>query len=124
MSDPAEDIEIWLDTHLSRKLCAWVRQEFGVGCSHLSGLGLRVAEDPVIFAAACGANIVLMTKDSDFIDILARRGPPPRILWLTFGNTSNAELKGVLSARPPEALGLLRFGESLVQIDQVGPTAA
>lgn len=124
MTAPTSDIEIWLDTHLSRKLCPWVRDTFGVGRSHLSGLGLRVAKDPAVFAAACDQRIVLMTKDSDFVEILARKGPPPKVIWLTFGNTSNAELKRVLSARLPRALELLRAGEPIVQIDQVGPAAA
>ena len=57
-----------------------------------------------------------MTKDSDFLALLDRFGPPPQILWITCGNTSNARLKDVLRAGLPRAVDLLRLGERLVEI--------
>ena len=57
-----------------------------------------------------------MTKDSDFVDLVERLGSPPQIIWLTFGNTSNAQLKGILNTTLPRALEILATGESLVEI--------
>lgn len=57
-----------------------------------------------------------LTKDSDFVRLLEQLGFPPRILWLTIGNTSNARLKEVLSRTFALALELLRRGEPLVEI--------
>jgi predicted nuclease of predicted toxin-antitoxin system len=37
-----------------------------------------------------------MTKDSDFVDLVERLGPPPQIIWLTCGNTSNLRLREIL----------------------------
>ncbi|MBO1352116.1 MAG: hypothetical protein EBE86_034315 [Hormoscilla sp. GUM202] len=45
-----------------------------------------------------------------------RLGPPPQIIWLTSGNTSNYRLRSILSATLQEALELLRSGEALVEI--------
>jgi predicted nuclease of predicted toxin-antitoxin system len=82
----------------------------------LRDLGLRDAEDPDIFAAAKDQGVIFMTKDSDFVDLVARLDPPPQIIWLTYGNTSNDQLQKILSSVLPEALELLRSGEKLVEI--------
>lgn len=88
----------------------------GVEAAALRDLGLRDAEDAVIFAAARTADAVLMTKDSDFVDLVARHGPPLRIVWLTCGNTTNAALRVMLADAWPRIVELLQAGEPLVEI--------
>jgi predicted nuclease of predicted toxin-antitoxin system len=58
----------------------------------------------------------VITKDSDFFGLLERFGPPPQILWITCGNTSNAYLRDVLQRTLPRALKLLEQGEPLAEI--------
>ena len=41
---------------------------------------------------------------------------PPQIIWITYGNTSNAALKEILSKNLHNALRLLESGEPLVAI--------
>ena len=72
--------------------------------------------NPDIFAAARVADVVVMTKDSDFVDLLQRHGPPPQIIWLRSGNTSNARLKVLLTQALPAVLPMLDAGEPLVEI--------
>ena len=60
--------------------------------------------------------VIMMTKDSDFVDLVDRLGSPPQIIWLTCGNTSNARLREILSETLPRALELLETGEALVEI--------
>jgi len=43
-------------------------------------------------------------------------GPPPQIIWITYGNTSNARLMEILTQTLQPAIALLRAGESLVEI--------
>lgn len=57
-----------------------------------------------------------MTKDSDFVLLLERFGPPPNVILLTCGNTSNDSLKRILTKTLSEALQLLDQGDSLVEI--------
>ena len=57
-----------------------------------------------------------MTKDGDFSLLLDRYGPPPQIIWLTCGNTSNTSLKRILTSTLQQALDLLANGEKLVEI--------
>ena len=107
---------IWVDAHLSPAIATWITNTFGITALALRDVGLRDAEDPEIFEAAKAQGIILMTKDSDFADLINHLGSPPQIIWLTCGNTSNARLREILSATLPEALELLRAGEALVEI--------
>ena len=107
---------IWIDAQLSPAIASWIRQNFTVDAVALRDIGLRDAEDEEIFIAAKNAGVVVMTKDSDFLDLLDRHGPPPQVLWLTCGNTSNAHLKQILSATLPEAITLLETGERLIEV--------
>ena len=77
---------------------------------------MRGAEDDQIFFAARKAADVVITKDVDFVNLLERHGSPPKIIWLTCGNTSDAALREILTAKFREALALMESGESLVEI--------
>ena len=107
---------IWIDAQLSPALAPWITATFGIESHAVRELGLHKAKDPPIFQTARDAEAVVMTKDSDFLVLLDRFGPPPQILWITCGNTSNARLKEILGASLPRALDLLRQGEPLVEI--------
>ncbi len=105
---------LWLDAHLSPRIARWVTKRFRVIAQPLREIGLREAED--IWTAARDARVVLITKDADFEDRVRRLGPPPQVIWLTCGNTSEAHLKLILEARLEAALALLKSGEPLVEI--------
>ena len=107
---------IWLNAHLSPAIATWITNELGITAIALRDVGLRDAEDEEIFRAAKEQGAILMTKDRDFVDLLDRFGSSPQVIWLTCGNTSNARLKEILSATLPDAISLLRSGESLVEI--------
>ncbi|TRU59266.1 MAG: hypothetical protein EWV90_17415 [Microcystis aeruginosa Ma_QC_Ch_20071001_M135] len=107
---------IWVDAHLSPAIATWITSTFGIEAIALRDLGLRDAEDTEIFEAAKAQKAVVMTKDSDFVDLVERLGSPPQIIWLTCGNTSNAKLREILSETLPRALELFAAGETLVEI--------
>ena len=109
-------MRLWTDAHLSPALAPWLRATFGVEAAPLRELGLRDAEDAVIDAAARAAGAALLMKDRDFVDLVARHGPPPQIIWLTCGNTTNAALRAMLAKAWPRVAGLLAAGEPLVEI--------
>jgi predicted nuclease of predicted toxin-antitoxin system len=111
-------VKIWLDAQFSPALAAWMQREFELEEVRAiqTDVETRVFKDHEIFDRARLANVVVMTKDRDFVDLLERRGPPPQILWVTCGNTSNLEMRRILAAACPSALGLLRSGDPLVEI--------
>ena len=108
---------IWLDAQLPPTLAAWLTSTFAIPCTAVRDLGLRDADDRSIFEAArdCG-DVVIMSKDSDFVELALRRGPPPRILWLTCGNATNRHLRQLLAGTLPQAVAMLSAGEVVVEI--------
>ncbi len=58
-------------------------------------------------------------KDRDFVELLSRLGPPPKIIWITAGNTSNRQLTRILKATFKDAVAALESGESFVEIQPV-----
>jgi len=107
---------IWVDAQLSPAIAFWIENNFDVQAFALRNLNLRDAEDLEIFNEAKKANAVVMTKDSDFVSLLERFDSPPRIIWLTCGNTSNANLKIILSKTLQDAIDLLESGERIIEI--------
>ena len=107
---------IWVDAQLPPTLAAWIVETFGVTALSLKELGLRDAKDTEIFEAAIQPNLVIMSKDSDFVDLACRLGSPPQILWLTCGNVTNQNLRRILTSTLPDAIIQLQQGESVVEI--------
>ncbi len=107
---------LWVDAQLSPHLAPWLSDHFEVEAFSARRLGLRNAKDHEIFAEAREAGVVVMTKDRDFVDLLELHGPPPQVLWITAGNTSNAHLKVLFGKTLEKALVLIRQGEALVEI--------
>jgi predicted nuclease of predicted toxin-antitoxin system len=107
---------LWVDAQLSPQTAKWIASHFSVSARSLHELGLLTAEDEQIFNAARAADAIVMTKDSDFVRLLEQHGSPPKIIWLTCGNTSNAALEVILAKHLSTALNLLATGESLVEI--------
>jgi predicted nuclease of predicted toxin-antitoxin system len=107
---------IWIDAQLSPDLALWLKKSFSLDAKAVRDVSLRDADDREIYESARKENAIVMTKDSDFVVLLDELGPPPQILWITCGNTSNEFLKEVLQQTLPEALSLLKQGEPLVEI--------
>jgi predicted nuclease of predicted toxin-antitoxin system len=111
---------VWVDAQVSPAVAEWMSAQFGVHATHLRDLALREADDPSVFAAARAAGAIVLTKDSDFVELLARRGPPPRVVWLTCGNTSNVRLRRLLLEAWPRVMALLAMGEPLIEVSDRG----
>lgn len=107
---------IWIDAQLSPSLAKWITVNLGFSAIAVRELGLRDAKDFEIFQAAREANAIILTKDSDFPHLLSQHGPPPQILWLTCGNTSNDNVCRILARHLSTAVDLLQAGESLIEM--------
>jgi predicted nuclease of predicted toxin-antitoxin system len=95
---------LWLDAQLSPALASWISERFSN------------ADDREIFAQARSAEAIVMTKDRDFLHLLFQQGPPPQVIWLRVGNSSNQALQAVLLRTLKEAVASLREGEPWVEI--------
>ena len=83
------------------------------------GFGLRDASDEEIFFAARAANAVVMTKDQDFVQLLDKLGPPPKVIWVTCGNISNRQMQYILHQNFQYARSRLQAGTPLVEIPNI-----
>ena len=109
-------MKIWVDAQLSPVIAQWLSSTYGVEAAAVRDLRLRDARDRDIFLTARDAKAILLTKDSDMIDLVTQLGAPPQILWVRCGNTSNSKLMTILAKAWPVAEPLLKAGEMIVEI--------
>lgn len=109
-------MKFWIDAQLPPLLAEWLSAQFNVEAFSLRTLGLRDASDAVIFQAAQQQGIVIISKDSDFIELASRYGPPPQLIWVTCGNVTNRQLQIVFNKTFAESLELLEAGQVMVEI--------
>lgn len=107
---------IWIDAQLSPALATWITTTFGIEAFSVAFLGLRDANDETIFQAARTANAVVMTKDSDFLDLQLKLGVPPQIILVSIGNSSNQRMREVLQKRWLIIQEFLETGEPVVEL--------
>jgi predicted nuclease of predicted toxin-antitoxin system len=108
---------IWIDAQLSPFIASWINTNFpDLNAKSLRSLGLRNATDYEIFRQARAQNIVLMSKDQDFVKLIEINGTPPKLIWVTCGNTSNARMCEILKESLLQAILLLNNDESIVEI--------
>ena len=106
----------WVDAQLPPQLADWLRWTFKVEAYALRDLNLRDAEDEEIFRQAQQPNIVIISKDNDFVEMVLRFGSPPQLLWVTCGNVTNSRLQNLFTQVFPQAQALLASGEAVVEI--------
>ena len=107
---------MWLDAQLPPALAPWLRDNLGLDAKALKELGLRDATDRAIFMATRAAGAILISKDSDFVDLVQQLGAPPQLVWLTCGNVTNARLRVVLAKAWPSVAPMLAAGEAVVEL--------
>ena len=73
-------MRIWVDAQMSPAIATWIDHNYPVSAIAIRDVGLRDAEDKEIFEAARHEQAVVMTKDSDFVLLLDKLGPPPQVM--------------------------------------------
>ncbi len=78
-------MKLLFDQNLSFKLCQALADLFP-GSSQVRLIGLAEAEDRAVWQHAKANAFVLVTQDSDFAEMAALYGHPPKVIWLRCGN--------------------------------------
>lgn len=81
-----------VDAQLPPALANWLAQQ-GHTAQHVDDLGLRKADDVVIWNWASSSGAIIVTKDEDFAERTARTESGPVIVWLRKGNATNLDTK-------------------------------
>jgi predicted nuclease of predicted toxin-antitoxin system len=104
---PHEKICIWTDTHISPAIAKWLNEQFNVETISFYKLDFHRESDYNIFMKAKEQNVIFITKDKDYINLLATFKAPPYIILLRTGNLSNAELKKLFLRSLQKCLDLI-----------------
>lgn len=82
-------MKLLFDQNLSFKLCGRLADLFP-GSEQVRRAGLDTADDRAIWEFAKAHDFVVVSLDSDFADMAALHGPPPKVIWLRCGNQPTA----------------------------------
>ena len=89
-------MKILLDANISYKLTNILAPIFEE-CTHVDFIGLDVPiEDIDIWNYALDNGFVIITKDTDFVDLMDLKGFPPKVVLLKTGNNSSKALAELL----------------------------
>lgn len=83
--------------------------------NHVYYLGLDRVEDRQVWQYAKANNFTIITRDSDYNELLILLGFPPKVVWIRRGNCSTLEIEDILRTHcsdiqdliNTESLGLL-----------------
>jgi predicted nuclease of predicted toxin-antitoxin system len=108
---------IWIDAQLSPFIVSWINANFPeLDAKAVRAMNLQNDNDLEIFRKARKANVIVMSKDYDFIKLIEIHGVPPKVIWITCGNTSNVRLCEILNTSLRQAIDMLNKGENIVEI--------
>ena len=82
-------MKLLFDQNLSCKLRGWLTDLFP-NSNQVRLAGLDTADDRAIWEFAKANGFTLVSQDSDFVDLAALFGSPPKVIWLRCGNQTNA----------------------------------
>jgi predicted nuclease of predicted toxin-antitoxin system len=104
-----------VDAQLPPALAAWLIRQ-GHYAEHAYDIGLRDADDFVIWNYALSGGAIIVTKDEDFAERTARTTSGPVIVWLRIGNATNRVLLQWLTPRWAEITTHLEAGDRLIEV--------
>ncbi|MDX6614359.1 MAG: hypothetical protein QOD75_3545 [Blastocatellia bacterium] len=104
-----------VDAQLPPALANWLTQQ-GHTAQHVDELGLRNADDAVIWNWGLSRKAIIVTKDEDFAERTSRTTSGPVIVWLRKGNSTNRALLEWLEPRWTQVMLLLDAGNRLIEV--------
>jgi predicted nuclease of predicted toxin-antitoxin system len=113
------DWEIWLDHHLSSVLAKRIADTFGwkVKSEYVLKLG-SLLDEQILLRARDAGEVIILTKDIDFTDIMKRYGQPPKVLRLINANRkTNIIWQALEPVLEKHIRNLISFGQSIEIID-------
>ncbi|MGD1900692.1 MAG: DUF5615 family PIN-like protein [Geitlerinemataceae cyanobacterium] len=88
-------MKLLFDHNLSPRLVRRLADLFP-GSTHVYKVGLDSAEDLEVWDYARRNHLMVVTKDSDYNELLTLRGSPPKVVWIRRGNCSTNDIETIL----------------------------
>ena len=104
-------MKLLFDQNLSFRLCSLLSDLFP-DSRQVRQIGLDQASDREIWQYARANGFAIVTQDSDYADMSALYGSPPKIIWLRCGNQPTAAIEQRLRTYASEIGDLEQDSES------------
>jgi predicted nuclease of predicted toxin-antitoxin system len=88
-------MKLLFDQNLSHKLARRLADLFPAS-THVREVGLKEAEDPLVWEYAKQQGLMIVSKDSDFHQRSFVFGFPPKVVWVRLGNCTTTEVEQVI----------------------------
>ncbi len=90
-------MNLLFDQNISPKILKLLPAGFS-NCKQVRFVGLENSSDSEIFEYAKNNNFAVVTFDSDFVDLNAMYGTPPKIVYLNTGNLTTNNVSELLTS--------------------------
>ena len=104
-----------VDAQLPPTIATWISEQ-GHAAHAVRDIGMRDSPDAEIWNWAQENSAIIVTKDEDFAILASLHSPPPQILWVRIGNSTNANLRKRFAAVWPSVVALLQDGSAVVEL--------
>jgi len=88
-------VKLFFDQNLSHRLAPSLADLFP-GSIHVRDVGLKAADDEILWTYAIKHGFVIVSKDSDFHQRSFAKGYPPKVIWLRVGNCTTHMIENCL----------------------------
>jgi predicted nuclease of predicted toxin-antitoxin system len=88
-------VKLLFDQNLSHKLARRLTDIFP-DSTHVREVGLKEANDPVVWDYAKQESFMIVSKDADFHQRSFVFGFPPKVVWVQLGNCTTAEVEQMI----------------------------
>ena len=104
-----------IDQHLPPALARFLQSE-GHNAEHVRELGLKEADDQIIWSRAISNGQVVVGKDEDFWYLAMAPGSTGRLVWVRNGNSRKQALLDTFRQKLPLIIAALETGSRIVEI--------
>lgn len=108
-------MKLLFDENLSPKLVRDLTATFP-GSAHVRDVGLLAASDDAIWQLARRDGLLIVSKDTDFLERSYVEGSPPWVIWLQVGNAGTESIAALLQRQQMRIESFARSTESSVLI--------
>jgi predicted nuclease of predicted toxin-antitoxin system len=91
-------VKLLLDEDLSDSIVSRISDSFP-GSTHIKAVGLKEADDSVVWEWAKQHGFSIVSKDTDFHQRAIVFGHPPKFIWLRVGNCQTSVITNLLRSR-------------------------
>ncbi len=104
-----------VDNQLPPALARFLSNECKQNAIHVLDLGLRDGSDSELWSYASTNNLILISKDEDFANMILTR-PTAKLIWVRVGNCRKLFLLDLFRRMWPRIIGRRESGELFIEI--------